>query len=626
MLRIVLVALSLAVIAACDRSEAPRDSAVAASHISAERDAFTYANYQEARVAHADLDLEISFEDQTLDGVATLDIARVKTGADRIVLDTYGLEILSVETGGQDGTWAPAEYELGEADSVFGAPLEIMLPESAGKARIAYRTSPEAGGLQWLDPAQTADETGPYMYSQNQTIHARSMAPLQDTPAVRMTYRARIRTPENLRAVMSAAQDEGPRDGDYAFDMPQPIPSYLIAIAAGDIVFEPISENIGVYAEPSVVSAGAREFEDTPAMMAAAEALYGPYRWGRFDMLVLPPSFPFGGMENPRLTFLTPTLIAGDKSLTNVVAHELAHSWSGNLVTNATWRDAWLNEGFTSYVENRLIEAVFGRDRAVMEQQLALGDLERAIAEAERPELTRLKMPEDMAHPDEAFSQVSYVKGQFFLTFLEERFGRAAFDEFLRAYFDRFAFRSITTEDFTAYLKANLMEVRPGKVSQDEIDAWLYQAGVPSTAPQPRSAAFEQVERRMRAWLEGRRAAGEIDTANWSAHEWLHFLNGLPDDLAPDRLAELDAAFSLTGASNAEIAFAWYMKAISSGYEPAMPALEEFLLEVGRGKFIYRLYSALAEHGRKDWAKDVYARARPGYHPIAQRRIDAILE
>ena len=408
--------------------------------------------------------------------------------------------------------------------------------------------------------------------------------------------------------------------------MPQPIPSYLLAIAVGDIKFKAINDHIGVYAEEYILDAATEEFSETPLMEASNAKLYGPYRWGRYDLIVLPPSFPFGGMENPRLSFMTPTLIAGDKSLTNVVAHELAHSWSGNLVTNSSWRDAWLNEGFTSYVENRVMEDLYGKRRAVMEQVLSLADLKRDIAGAARPELTQLKLPEDIAHPDDAFSQVAYVKGQFFLMFLEERFGRAEFDAFLKGYFDHFAFQSINSEEFIKYLHDELHVNNPDALTSAELKEWIYQPGLPVTAAKPRSDAFETVANQSAQWQSGAFSAAGLKTDDWSTHEWLYFLNTLPEGLTQEQFTDLDATFSLTGIQNAETAFAWYMQTIKAEYEPATPALEAFLMSVGRGKFIYRLYDALNANGRGDWAREVYAKARPGYHPIAQRRIDAILK
>ncbi len=588
-------------------------------------DPFSYANFDEIAVKHLALDLDVKFDEKVLEGTATLDVERRNPDSALLILDTNDLTIKTVETRA-GGAWTPAEFNLSPDNPDYGSALQVALPQGADSVRIAYRTSPEAAGLQWLTPAQTAGKKHPYVYSQNQAIQARSMAPVQDTPAVRMTYSAAIRTPKALMAVMSAAQDpEGVRDGDYRFEMKQPIPIYLLAIAAGDISFKAISDHIGVFGEATILDAAAKEFEDTPKMEAANVALYGPYRWERYDMLVLPPSFPYGGMENPRLTFLTPTLIAGDKSLTNVVAHELAHSWSGNLVTNATWRDSWLNEGVTSYVENRVIEALYGAERATMERALDLDALKRDIAEAKRPALTQLKLPEDLG-PDDETAQIPYAKGMFFLKFLEGRFGREAFDRFLKGYFDSFAFKSITTEDFETYLKAHLVAADPGKATAAEITEWLYAPGLPATAEQPASEAFARVSAEQTSWLASAKAASALPATGWTTHEWLHFINSLPDGTTADRLGELDAAFKLSEARNAEIASAWYLKSIAAGYEPAMPHLKDFLLHVGRGKFIYRLYESLDEKGRADFAKSVYAEARPLYHPIAQERIDGILE
>ncbi len=628
---------AVAALAACGNPETPKpDTGVTKVETPAiqkdkraiiKDDKFTYANYDEVRLTHIDLNLDVNFEAKVLDGIATLDFERVKEDADVLVLDTKDLLIKSVRLFAGGEAEAPTDYVMGEADKMMGEKLTIPLTEKTDQVLISYRTSPKAEGLQWLSPAQTAGKKKPYLFSQAQAINARTIAPLQDTPAVRLTYSATLRVPEGLRPLMSASQGEKDENGEYHFDMPQPIPSYLIAIAVGDIKFKAINDHIGVYAEEYILEASAEEFSETPLMEASNAKFYGPYRWGRYDLIVLPPSFPFGGMENPRLSFMTPTLIAGDKSLTNVVAHELAHSWSGNLVTNSSWRDAWLNEGFTSYVENRVMEDLYGERRAVMEQALGLSDLKRDIAGAKRPELTQLKLPADLAHPDDAFTQVAYVKGQFFLMFLEERFGREDFDIFLKSWFNDHAFQSVTTEDFIKYLHEKLHVDNPDALTKAELQEWIYQPGLPETAKNPQSDAFAMVEDRAGYWLDGKQPIATLKgvAKRWSTHEWLHFLKGLPEDLSQAQFVELDKAFGLTGTQNAETAFAWYMQAIKGGYEPAFAELDKFLMSVGRGKFIYRLYGALNDNGRADWAKEVYARARPGYHPIAQRRIDDIL-
>lgn len=588
-------------------------------------DPFTYAEPTKVKIKHIDLDLTVSFEDKTLHGSSTLQLDWETRTPSPLVLDTNDLDISHVEAL-QSGDWTPVKFSLGPDHPLLGSRLTIDLKETSSAVRISYATDPGASGLQWLAKEQTGMKTAPFLYSQAQAIHARSMVPLQDTPSVRFTYSARIRTPKTVLAVMSAEQDpSGERDGDYVFQMPQPIPSYLLAIAVGDLAFQPVSDVIGVYGEGNVASQAAREFEDTPQMIRAAEPLYGPYRWGRYDMIVLPPSFPYGGMENPRVSFMTPTLLAGDKSLTNVVAHELAHSWSGNLVTNATWRDAWLNEGFTSYVENRLMEAIYGKDRAVMEQVLALEDLKRNIAEMEDPALTSLKLPATLETPDDAFSQVAYVKGQYFLMFLEQRFGRNAFDAYLRSYFDNFAFQSITTEDFIAHFSHSLWKTDPSAVTETELNEWIYGTGLPQSLRVPTSNAFTDVDMLRSEWESGSRPLASIPTRAWSTHEWLRYVNFLSPDLTEAQFSELDLAFGLSTHHNAEIAFAWYMKAIRADYREADTGLREFLINVGRGKFIYRLYEALIDIDRGDWARAVYQQARPGYHPIAQSRIDQIL-
>lgn len=594
-------------------------------------DRFTQANYSEVVVTHLQLDLDVKFDEKILDGHAVLDFKRLVPTANKLVLDTRDLTIKSVEVSDTGKQWVASAFVLEPAVKTLGAALHIPLNPKTTKVKINYHTSPTAEGLQWLSPEQTAGKKHPFLFSQAQALNARTMAPVQDTPAVRMTYGATLRTPPALIALMSAEQDIGPnngkRDGEYHFNMPQPIPSYLLAIAAGDIKFKAINDHIGVYAEDYILDAAAAEFEDTPLMEQSNAKLYGPYQWGRYDLIVLPPSFPFGGMENPRLSFMTPTLIAGDKSLTNVVAHELAHSWSGNLVTNSNWRDAWLNEGFTSYVENRVMEDLYGVERAEMEQALGLADLKRDIKAAKRPELTQLKLPDDLAHPDDAFSQVAYVKGQYFLMFLEERFGRAKFDAFLKQYFNHFAFQSITTEDFVSYLHDELHVQNPDALTRAELDEWIYQPGLPKSAKVHTDGLFQNVMAQQTKFLNGDISASGIDAAKWTTHEWLHFLNTLPvEKLNADHFAQLDQAFSLTGTANAEKAFAWYMKTIAGGYAPANGALDQFLMSVGRGKFIYRLYGAMAKtpSGKKR-ALAVFAKAKSGYHPIAQRRITDIL-
>ncbi|HKO63163.1 MAG TPA: M1 family metallopeptidase [Pyrinomonadaceae bacterium] len=591
-------------------------------------DLHSYANSTDVRVKHVDLDWQVLFAEKVLKGTAVLTVERVSQNKQApLILDTKNLNIEKVETSSNGKTYSPGTFTLAGEDKILGSALTIPLPAKATRVRISYATRPTASGVQWLEPSQTAGKKNPFMFTQSQAIHARSWIPLQDTPSVRVTYNARVRTTPNLLAVMSAANDPGtPRDGDYSFAMRQPIPSYLIALAVGDLSFKPLSARTGVYAEPSVVNQAAQEFSDTEKMIQATEKLYGPYRWERYDMLVLPPSFPFGGMENPRLTFLTPTILAGDKSLVSLVAHELAHSWSGNLVTNATWRDFWLNEGFTVYLERRIQEAVYGKPRANMEAALGLRDLQ--------DELGRLEDRDEILHvdlkgrdPDEGFTDVPYEKGALFLVHLEQTFGRERFDQFLRSYFDHFAFQSVTTEQFLSYLKANLLDKHPNMAATVPVTEWINNAGMPASAPKPSSPAFSEVEQQAQRWQRGEVAAGQIPVTTWSTQQWLHFLKSLPEKLDQKKMAELDQAFKLTQSGNSEIAFQWLMMSIKNAYQPAFTRVEEFLISIGRRKFIKPLYEELAKSPEgREFAMKIYRRARPTYHPIAVTSIDEVLK
>jgi leukotriene A-4 hydrolase/aminopeptidase len=580
------------------------------------------------RISDLALDLDVSFDKKQLSGTAEIALAWNDPKARELTLDTRDLTIEKVEVIDSAGKAHAVKYVLGKRDPILGSSLTVSLKSQAPIVRVTYRTSPDASGLQWLTPGQTAGKQHPFMFSQSQAIHARSWVPLQDTPAVRFKYDARVRVPKALRAVMSANNDsKHPLDGDYVFSMKHPIPSYLLAIAVGDIAVRDTGPRSAVYAEPSVVEAAANEFADTEKMIAATEKLYGPYRWERYDLLVLPPSFPFGGMENPRMTFATPTVIVGDRSLVSLIAHELAHSWSGNLVTNSTWKDIWLNEGFTSYVENRIIEALYGKDLAQMENVIGEFGLRQEMATLAPADQLLALAPLTGRDPDDALTDVPYVKGAWFLGFLEERFGRDTFYAFLRSYFDHFAFTSIDNDAFVAYLKANLLEKHPGKVTDAELNAWLHEPGIPAFATAATSTRLQAIDAAQKDWLGGKRAAGALDTAKWSTQEWVHFLEAMPDTLTEKQLAELDAAFHFTGTRNGEIAQRWYPLTVRSGYTAARPEIAKFLGTIGRRKLIMPTYEALA--AREDglaFARDVFAKAKPGYHPITTQSVAAALD
>ncbi len=601
---------------------APLDAAAAANVA-----ANTYANVQQVRTTHIALDLAVDFKKSELSGTATLQLQRVDPAATQVVLDTQDLDIRKAETSVDGEVWLKAPFTLGSSDAVLGAPLSIALPADATRVRVTYATRPQASGLQWLPPAQTLGKKHPFMFSQSESIHGRSWIPMQDTPFVRATYEARIRTPKGLRAVMSAEMKDQPdASGAWTFNMPQAIPSYLIALTVGDIGFQSTGPRTGVYAEPAMLKKAAYEFGETERTLQLMEQAFGPYRWGRYDILVLPPSFPFGGMENPRLTFATPTVITGDRMLVSLVSHELAHSWSGNLVTNASWNDFWLNEGFTEYLTYRLLDMQFGQARGDMERVLGLADLKDSMSHLDKIDwsLVRSSPAKD---PDAVYSSVPYERGTLFLTWLETQYGRSAFDAFLRGWFDDHAFQSATTAQFLAYLQDKLMAQQPGKVTQAQLDAWLNQPEIPDFAVLPHSDALSKVDEQRDAWLTGKSTLDALPAAQWNVHEWQHFFDGMPATATLQQIQALDARYKLSRTHNAIIASAWFRVAIAHGDQAVLPAVQHYLGSVGRMRLIGPLYRELIKTPQgKVFAEQTYAKVKAGYNPIAQQAAERILK
>jgi hypothetical protein len=598
-------------------------------------DPHSYAEPDRFLVRHVALDLRADFEARRLEGTAELTVEQVDPNAKALVLDTRGLEIQSTHLVEASGRARVLAFSLGQQDPVLGSKLTIDFAKCCVttremRIRIAYRTSPEASALQWLEPAQTSGPH-PFLYSQGQSIHTRSWIPLQDTPGVRLTYSARIVTPPGLVAVMSAARQE-PSPGapnEFRFDMKQAIPSYLIALAIGDLRFRSLGARVGVWTEPSRLEAAAREFADLPRMVETGEGMVGPYRWERYDLLIMPRAFAYGGMENPRLSFISPSVIAGDRSLVSLIVHELAHSWSGNLVTNATWDDFWLNEGFTTYLERRLSERLYGERRARMEDAIGFESLKQAIedaAAAGRPQDSALKLDLAGRDPDEGVSDVAYEKGRWFLGFLEQRFGRPAFDAFLREYFDAHAFQSMTTESFRAWLLARLDKPGAPAITAAEIDAWLHGPGLPATMPEVPQGMFDAVDRASAAWREGRMTTAQLPVGDWVPQEWVRFLESQPAELPDARLAMLRSQFGLGADGNAEIALAWLRLVVKTSYEPAYPDLERFLTSTGRYRLVVTLFRDLARsEAGLALGQRIYAQAKPGYHTTIRQAVERLL-
>jgi len=588
-------------------------------------DAHSFARPEIARVTHVALDLDADFEAHRMSGTATLDIQAAR-GADELVLDSENLDIQSIT----DARRRPLPWSLGQGDAVHGRPIIVRIG-AARRIAIRYRSAPDAAALQWLAPEQTVGRRHPYLLSQGEAILNRSWIPTQDSPGIRQTWEARITAPAPLAVVMSGERlsprgaPAGPGRRAFRFRMTHPVAPYLIAVAIGDIAFQSLGPRTGVWTEPANLAAVASELRDTEAMVAAAERLYGPYRWGRYDMIVLPPSFPYGGMENPTLTFLTPTMIAGDRSLVSLIAHELSHSWSGNLVTNATWSDAWLNEGFTSYAENRVMEVVYGRHRAAQEEALSWDDMQAAMREL-GPTAPATALHRDLDDPDGTNAGIIYDKGAIFLRTLERIVGRARWDAYLRSYFDRHAFEPMTSAGFLADLRANLIRGDRALEERLQLDRWVYQPGLPDNAARPDPNAFAGVDAAVRAFNAGGPAA-DVPFARWNWAERVRFLKAIQRRQSEVRLAEIDRTFHLADSGNSEVLFAWLRLALANRYQPAVPTAERFLSQMGRMRFVAPIFETLV--GQGEWGRPIaerlYARTRPLYHSVTRDRVDPLL-
>ncbi len=589
------------------------------------QDPHSYARAKEARVSHLDLDIVVDFEQSILHGTAVLGIEKTRS-AKKVVLDSKGLKIEKVSISPNRLDEQDVAFELGPDDPILGQSLTIPIEENTVFIHIVYATSPEAEALQFLPKELTAGKKSPFLLTQSQAILARTWVPIQDSPGIRFTYSARVHVPKGLLAVMSANNPTTKTaDGVYTFQMDQPIPAYLLALAVGDLEFATIGPRTGVYAEPTMLKAAQEEFVEVEEMMQIAENLYGPYQWERYDIIVLPPSFPFGGMENPRLTFATPTIITGDRSLVSLIAHELAHSWSGNLVTNATWNDFWLNEGFTVYFENRIMEALKGREYSEMLAYISYQDLvTEVMAMGPEGSDTRLALDLTGRNPDDGMTSIAYDKGYYFLRLIEETVGRPAFDQFLRDYFQRHAFKTMDTETFREELMDMLSQhgEAAGKI---HVEQWIYETGLPENIPIAHSDRFDKVNNVLNSWIAGM-DMDSLKTDDWSSHEWLHFIRILPDSISNTKLADLDRLFGLTQRKNPEVQCAWYTQALQSKYEAAYPSIRRFLVQIGRRKFLTPLYGAMMKSDQKELAQDIYQEARENYHPISRTTIDALVE
>lgn len=529
-------------------------------------------------------------------------------------------------------------------DPIKGQQLTVTLANNS-EFVIIFNTASSSSALQWLSPPQTFNKKLPFVYTQCQAIHARSIFPCQDTPAARIRFSARLNIPIELSAVMAARHVERrlPLTTDTAmacedtkwcaegriveeFVMEQPIPPYLFAFAVGEMSSREVGPRTRVYAEsaPSLLDTAAKEFAGSEDMIRVGESLFGPYEWERFDLLVLPPSFPYGGMENPRMVFLTPTVIKGDASGAQVVAHELAHSWTGNLITNKNNDHFWLNEGFTTYAERRIVEAVQGENIAALNIGIGWKGLKEEMDRfKDNMEFTKLKTNQEAVDPDAVYSQVPYEKGFQFLWRIEREIGRPAFDEFLKKYISTFKFQSIDTDMFLEFLKVNV----PGIEKKIDLHLWTEGTGIPPDAMEPVSDIYSKIVSLAKEFNLGRMPKDD-EVADWRGQEWELYLENLPKSVEASQVLSLDTNFRLSESKDYEIKVAFLQMAISASCKKYYGEVEKTLKEVGRMKYLRPLYTALVKgpglEEEKIFAKRVFSEARVTYHPIAQGVVESI--
>ncbi|KAI8894300.1 peptidase family M1-domain-containing protein, partial [Globomyces pollinis-pini] len=584
----------------------------------------SYANTHEIVITHAHLNWNINFNQKLITGSVELSFKAITHGVSLILLDTRYLSIKSIS----DTESTDVKFQYLENHSKFGTPLQIQLnhplqSNEAIKLVIEYQTTDNCTALQWLDKNQTIGKQYPYLFSQCQAIHARSIIPCQDTPGIKFTYSAKVTVERPFVALMSAVQTNHTGD-TFTFEQKTAIPSYLIAIAVGKLEGIKVGPRTTVWSEPEVVKSAAWEFEETELFIKAGEDLLTPYEWGIYDLLILPPSFPYGGMENPCLTFVTPSLIAGDRSLVDVVAHELAHSWMGNLVTNKNWEHFWLNEGFTVFIERKILGRIYGEPFRNFHAILGVKDLQDSVDDFGEAEAHYTCLCPKLANesPDDAYSSVPYEKGFNFLIYLETLLGGSViFEKFIKAYVVEFSHKSITTDDFKMFLYQYFTNQKE-TLDKVQWNDWLHKPGMPIVTNLFDDSLVKSSQDLAKRWNEHSKSLdlftkSEFDT--FTSNQKVMFLETLSQYEALDTtvMDQLEKAYNLNDYKNCEIKFSWQMLCLKFNAQFIVPHVIDFVTSMGRMKYVRPLYKSLyRSKGGSDVAVKTFQSHRQFYHPI----------
>jgi leukotriene-A4 hydrolase len=611
------------------------------------RDPNTLSNYNNWRTTHTDTKFDILFEEQKLTGNVTHKLQSITKAETReIILDSSHVQIHDIKVNGQ-----PTKWEVAKRVEPYGSAVHINLEKGVEldqhvEISIDVSTTPACTALQWLTPAQTSNKKHGYMFSQCQAIHARSIFPCQDTPDVKAPFDFTINSP--LPVIASGLADKSnpttPSTTSQTFKFHQavPIPSYLFAIASGDLGFASVGPRSTVATSPDTLESCKWELEeDTEKFLKTAESLVYEYAWGQYNVLVLPPSFPYGGMENPIYTFATPTIISGDRQNVDVIAHELSHSWSGNLVSNCSWEHFWLNEGWTTYLERRIQAAVHGddawRDFSAIIGWKALTDSISAFGEDH--EFTKLIVDLKGKDPDDAFSSIPYEKGFVFLYYIEKLIGKEHFDKFIPQYFTTWKGKSLDSYDFKAtlldffaadkYTDASVAK----KLEEIDWDKWFYTPGYPIWKPKFDTTLVDAPLKLAAEWekfidtppgQDPHFGPVWTDVADFSANQNVVFLEKLmlfEKPLPPTHTNYMGFIYSYKENKNVEISSRYYQVSMMAGDTSILPWVKNMLGEVGRMKFVRPLYRGMVKMGAVQDAVETFEKNKDFYHPICRQMI-----
>ena len=618
-------------------------------------DVNTYSNFQEIIQRKVDLEVDIDFEKKSMFGNIKTTYEILNQSLENIILDLHGPEISSVSLVNEEYENINLDYSIydkNEDKEALGTPLVINLSALKDKYKkeydniflnkniiisIDFKTNENCNGIQYLTKEQTRTKSYPFMFTQCEAILCRTLFPIQDTPSVKSTYKVKTSISSPLTFLFggilkSHYYDCATKKKINCFEQNIPIPSYLVAFVAGELEFAKISNRCGVWTEKGLASLAAKEFIDAEKYIEIAEKyLNHPYEWKIYNILVLPFSFPFGGMENPNLTFVTPALLAGDKSMSNVIGHEISHSWTGNLVTNKNWKNFWVNEGFTKFMERKLDKILLGEEMSKLESIVGNNSLISAIKMfGEDSHFTSLSPDYTGIDPDDGFSTIPYEKGYQFLCYLEEKVGEDNFQKIMGNYIEKYKYKSVDWTDFKSVYEEFVKQNYEGRNARKILnvidwDKWVTEKGFPSYKMEFKSKYTEEVDQLINKFInkENNKENALKLFKEWHTNVKLVFLERILKNLEnfdESIILEIKKELNLVEDYNDDIKAIWYEITLQKGMKDEIENVKNFLKTHGRLKYLKPLYFSWIKLDLND-SMTFFEENKIIYHPIARRLI-----